>query len=86
MSDHYWITRLGVEGFLCGPNLAHCESGGLKRMQRKARWSDWPDRVMFHTTWITLGAVELAVLYAFVCQVGYFDAEIRKPLLYKSEV
>ena len=55
-------------------------------MQRKARWSDWPDRVMFHTTWITLGAVELAVLYAFVCQVGYFDAEIRKTLLYKSEV
>ena len=41
---------------------------------------------MFHTTWITLGVVELAVSCAFVCQVGYFDTQIRETLLYKSGV
>ena len=30
-----------------------------------------------------LGAIELYVLYAFVCRVGYFDSQIRETLLYK---
>ena len=30
-----------------------------------------------------LGAIELIVFCAFVCRVGYFDAQIRKTLLYK---
>ena len=31
------------------------------------------------------GAIELAVLCAFLCKVGYFDAQIRKTLLYNSK-
>ena len=30
-----------------------------------------------------LGAIELTVLCAFICTVGYFDAQIRETLLYK---
>ena len=30
-----------------------------------------------------LGAIELTVLCAIVCKVGYFDAQIRETLLYK---
>ena len=31
-----------------------------------------------------LGAIELIVLCAFMCKVGYFDAQIKKTLLYKE--
>ena len=30
-----------------------------------------------------LDAIELIVLCAFVCKVGYYDAQIRETLLYK---
>jgi hypothetical protein len=33
-----------------------------------------------------LGVIELTILCAFVCKVGYFDAQIRETLLYKLGV
>jgi hypothetical protein len=33
-----------------------------------------------------LGAIELIILYAFICIVGYFDAQIRETPLYKYGV
>ena len=39
--------------------------------------------VVSHHLRSLLGAIELTILCAFVCRVGYFDAQIRETLLYK---
>jgi hypothetical protein len=77
MNDHNSCTKLGVDWFLCGPEMIDCKSGGLKGC------NDWQDRCCFTPIAITFGAIELTVLCAFVCKVGYFDAQIRETLLYK---
>ena len=39
--------------------------------------------VLSHHLQSLLGAIELIILCAFVCRVGYFDAQIKETLLYK---
>ena len=36
-----------------------------------------------HHLGLLLGVIKLTILCAFVCKVGYFDAQIRETLLYK---
>jgi len=43
--------------------------------------NDRQDRCCFTPIAITFGAIELTVLCAFVCKVGYFDAQIRETLI-----
>ena len=45
--------------------------------------SDWSDRSCFTPLGIIFGAIEWTVLFAFVCIVGYCDAQIRDSLIYK---
>jgi hypothetical protein len=60
----------------------------IKVMTRKG-CSDRPNVVIGQTCFVSrglgslLGAIELIVLCASVCTVGYFDAQIRKALIYK---
>ena len=42
----------------------------------------WIEPILHHLGTL-LGAIELAILRAFVCKVGYFDAQIKETLLYK---
>ena len=42
--DLNWCTRLGVEWFLCGPQMTNYKSVGPKRMQWYVGCNDWPDR------------------------------------------
>ena len=39
--------------------------------------------VVSHQLQSLLGAIELILLCAFICRVGYFDAQTKKTLLYK---
>ena len=39
--------------------------------------------VVSHHSQSLLGVIELTILCAFVCRVGYFDAQIRETLQYK---
>ena len=32
---------------------------------------------------LILSAMELTILCAFICKIGYFDAQVRETLLYK---
>ena len=43
---------------------------------------DWIGDVSYHLQSL-LSAIVLTVSCAFVCIVGYFDAQIREPLLYR---
>ena len=45
----------------------------------------WID-VIAHHSQSFLGAIELTVMCAFICKVGYFDAQIRETLVYKWEM
>ena len=85
MNDYYQCTRLGLEGFMCGPKKIYSKSGGLKRVQhRPGAVIGWIGHVS-HRLGSIFSAIELIILCAFVCRVGirYFDAQIRKTLLYK---
>ena len=42
---------------------------------------DWIGLISYHYG-LLLGAIELIVLCAFICIVGYFDAQLRETLLY----
>ena len=43
----------------------------------------WTGDVSHHLPSL-LGAIELIALNAFVCTIGYFDAQTRETLLYKT--
>jgi hypothetical protein len=60
--------------------MAHCKSGGPKKIHSYARRNDWPDRCYYRSF---LCAIESIVLCAFICKVGYFDAQIRETLLFQ---
>jgi hypothetical protein len=58
---------------LCGPKIANHKSN----VPKKEAVIDWIGLVS-HRLGSVLGAIELPVLCAFVCIVGYFDAQIRR--------
>jgi hypothetical protein len=75
MTNINCCTRQAVERFLCGPKLANCKSGGQKGCR------DWSYRSIITPL---LGVIELTFLCAFICKMGYFDAQIRETILYKE--
>ena len=50
VSDHYRCTSPRVEGFLCGPKMANCKSGGLKHDAIMSGMQWLAKKVVFHTT------------------------------------
>ena len=78
MNDHSWWTRLGVEWLLCGPK----KWLNIKVVAHKG-CSDRPDAMIGQICYVShhlgslLGAIELIVLCASACSVGYFDAQIK---------
>lgn len=79
VNDHYYWNRLEVEWFLCTPKMIYYKHGV---------WNDAMIGQIGHF-WqhleSLLGAIELIVLCAFICRVGYFDAQIKETLFYKLE-
>jgi hypothetical protein len=65
----HWIE---VEWLLCGPKMANCKSGGMK----KDTMIGWIEHVLHHLSSL-LGAIDFTVLCAFIFRVWYFDAQIR---------
>ena len=58
--------------------MANCKSGGLKKDAEIC----WIGHVSHHLRML-FNAIELVVLHAFTCKVGYFDAQIVR-LYYTS--
>jgi hypothetical protein len=52
------------------------------------RWDIVIDQigVVSHHLRSLLGVIELTVLFAFICKVAYFDAQINETLVYKHGV
>lgn len=67
MVDHCTILR--VKCFLCGPRIASC----IKKWPGIHAVIGWIVLVSHHLGVSPLGAIELTVLWAFVCIVQFFD-------------
>ena len=82
VNGHYWCPRLGEKWLLCGPKIANCKIGGLIGCNERPYAVIGRISHVSHHLGSLLGAMELHVLYAFVCKVGYFMYKLGR--LYRT--
>ena len=69
---------------MSGPQLDNCKSGGPKKSNDKPITTIGRISPNSYQLGLLLGVMEFTILCAFVCKVGYFDAQIRLTPRYKE--
>ena len=79
VNAHYWCTRTRGKNDSCVDSKRLIVKVAASKGCRD-RWDaviGWIG-VVSHHLWSLLGAIERTILCAFVCRVGYFDAQLGK--------